>query len=294
MSKITEMLGRIVSGAYYDMQEVRISTKNRIRDIIRKKAEGIAFDAVEEKKEDRDFKKKYTDKQLFNMWDDLLKKKEITEYEYKYVQMCWKLADDSEKIEDKYKDRMLEYVSQENTYVEFLKKVRGIGPVISANLLKEFGTCSQYDTVSALWCHTGNHVNGDGRAPKRHKGQKFDPPLRTFTWKISNNLMKQNKGLYRKYYDDAKRRYLNRVYPDGELEAKYGKPYKKEDTKLSKGHAHNMALRVMRKVFLAHYYGCAREMADLDTRETYVKEKLGHKGVTTWKDAVRWEGKYKV
>ncbi len=292
MSDITKMLGRIVAGAYYDMQEVRISTKNRIRDIIRKKVEGIDFDAVEEKKEDRDFKKKYTDKQLFNLWNDLLEKKEITEHEHRYVQMCWDLADESENIEDKYKNRMLEYVLQEKVYTEFLEKIRGIGPVISANLLKEFGDCSQYHTTSSLWCHTGNDVTGDGKAPKRHKDQKFNPRLLTFTWKISDNLMKQNKGIYRKCYNDAKTRYLNRKYPEGELEAKYGKPYKKEDTKLIKGHAHNMALRVTRKLFLAHYYGCAREMAGLDVREPYVKEALGHKDVTTWRDAVDWEGKY--
>jgi len=104
----------------------------------------------------------------------------------------------------------------------------------------------------------------------------------------------QNKGFYRKKYVYAKKRYLNRIYPEGELEAKRGKPYKKEDTKLRKGHADNMALRVMRKLFLSHYYGCAREMAGLDTRELYVKEVLGHKNIITWKDAVEWEDKYNV
>ena len=45
-------LGRIATEGYYDYQEIRITQNNRIRDIIRRKLEGIPMDKPEEKKEE--------------------------------------------------------------------------------------------------------------------------------------------------------------------------------------------------------------------------------------------------
>ena len=66
--------GRIVAGAYYDFQAIRLSTKNRVRDIIRKKAEDIPFDAVEEKKEKKTYDKAYADKHLMATLKKIKKK----------------------------------------------------------------------------------------------------------------------------------------------------------------------------------------------------------------------------
>lgn len=291
MNKTKKFIGRIVAGAYYDMQEVRKATKNRIRDVIRKKAEGIDFDEVEEEKEEDDYSQKYTDDQLFEEWKNLKEKGDITEEEFKYVKKCWEVAKESKKIERKYKTQMMDYVKQEPIYIKFLQHVRGIGPVLSANLIKEFGNCSTYDTVSALWKHTGNHVK-NGKAPKLKKGEdiSYSPKLRTLTWKISDCLMKANKAVYRRIYDSEKKRQLAKEYEKGYLADKYN-GYDKEDTQLSKGHAHNRALRKMRKIFLAHYWSASRELDGLETRESYVKEKLGHKNIITWKDALKEEKK---
>lgn len=286
-----QMIGRIVAGAYEDSQGIRIATKNRIRDIIRKNIEGIDFNKVEEKKEKKTYGKKYTDQKLFELFQKLLEDLKITQEEYDYVMKSWNLVKESEKLENKYKEAMQEFINDEPVYYNFLSKIKGIGEVLSTNLIKEFGSCENYGTVSKLWCHTGNHVTDMGIAPKKRKGAEinYSPRLRTLTWKISDCLMKLNKGIYRKTYDIEKAKQLAREYKPGELEKIYGKPYKSKEVHLRKGHAHNRALRKMRKLFLSHYWACARETAGLDTRELYVKEKLGHKNIITWKQAITAE-----
>jgi len=291
----TKMIGRIVAGAYYNYQQIRISTNNRIRDIVRKKIDGIGFDEVEKKKGKKDFKKRFTDKQLTEFWKKLMDDKKVSEKEYNYVLKCLDISKESEKIENKYKKTMLEYIGTEPVYNEFLSKIRGIGPVLSANLLKEFGDCSRYEKISNLWSHTGNHVVG-GKAPKKRKGEDltFSPRLRTMTWKISDCLMKLNKGIYRNIYDTEKQRQLSIKHKEGELFKKFGKPYKEKDTELKLGHAHNRALRKMRKLFLANYWEASRELNGLEVTEPYSKDKLGHTNIISWRKAVEIEMQNKM
>jgi len=284
-----KQVGKIVAGAYYDMQQIRIATIGRIRDVVRKKLEGIKVDEVEKKKE-KDFEKKYKDSELHGLLKEAENKGKLTQKEYKYIEKCLQVAMDSSKIEQKYKKAMLEYIQIESVYAIFLKKIRGIGEVLSANLIKEFGYCERYDNVAKLWAHTGNSVI-DGIAPRKRKGEDltFSPRLRTITWKISDCLMKSNHGIYRQIYDTEKQKQLAREYKEGELLEKYGKPYKKEDTKLKLNHSHNRALRKIRKLFLSHYWACARELMELPLKEPYVKEKLGHKDIITWRNAISKE-----
>lgn len=285
-----QLLGRIITEGYYDFQQVRISSVNRIRDIVRKTIEGIGFSEVEKKKEEKDFTKKYTDNVLFKKLDEIYEKNKITDREYKYMIRCREIMKDSRNLERNYKKAMEDFISGVDIYIEFLSRIRGIGEVLSANLIKEFGDCSQYDTVSKLWAHCGQNVK-DGKAPKRVKGEliTYSPRLKTLVWKISDSLMKQNKSYYRQIYDTEKEKQMNRIYEEGYLFEKYGKPYKKEDTKLSKGHGHNRALRKMRKIFLSHYWECRRELAGLNYKKTYVEGVLLHNHIVNWRDVIEME-----
>lgn len=298
-NQLKRMIGRIIGIGYYSMQDVRKSIKNEIRDIVRKKAEEIKFDEVEEKKKDKKYDKKYNDNNLFLIWDDLLKKEKITQQEHDYLVECWELAKKTSSLENQYKTAMLEYVESEPVYVEFLAKIRGIAEVLSANLIKEFGDCRKYKTISSLWCHTGNHVLKSGIAPYPKKNMRYDPKLKTMTWKISDCLMKANKGVYRQIYDREKRKQLEREYKEGELYNQYkdkyseGKGYKREDLHITRGHAHNRALRKMRKVFLANYWQAARELNGLDTEgdsDLYIHGKGSHKHIIDWREAIAKEG----
>ena len=51
-----KIIGRNITNAYYDFQQVRIASMNRVRDVIRKIVDGIEFDEVETKKEKKDYK----------------------------------------------------------------------------------------------------------------------------------------------------------------------------------------------------------------------------------------------
>lgn len=290
-SSSLSVIGRNITNAYYDFQQVRIASMNRVRDVIRKLVEGIKFDEVEAKKEEKKYKKKYTDKELLAMLNKLLVDGKILTEEYDYITECWEIMKDAKRLERKFQDAMKTFISKEAVYNKFLSKIRGIAEILSANLIKEFGDCSKYDTVSKLWAHSGNSVV-NGVAPKLRKGEdiSFSPRLRTLTWKLSNSLMKQNKGVYRDIYVKEKKRQLGITYDIGILEEKYGKPYKKEDTAISLGHAHNRALRKMRKIFLDHYWCASRELNGLSTEKNYVEGVLGHTHIITWKEAIAKEG----
>lgn len=265
-------IGRIMTNSYYEYQKIRMASMNRMRDVIRKKLEGIAFDEVEAKKKEKDFKKRYSDETLFDKLLKLQTEGKISKDEYKYILKCWEMMGESKRLEMKYQRGMSKYISGEPIYTEFLSKIKGIGKVLSANLIKEFGDCSKYENVSKLWAHTGNDVKG-GKAPQRRKGVEisYSPKLRTLTWKLSDSLLKSNKGYYRNIYDTEKEKGLNVTYEEGVLKEKYGKPYKKTDVALSRGHAHNRALRKMRKLFLSHFWGASRELNFLPTDTVYVE-----------------------
>lgn len=293
MTEVQKNIGRLLANAYYEYQGIRISLKNQVRDVIRKRVEGISFNEVEEKKEVKSGGK-YSDIKLVKMWNLAYQQEKITTDEYSFLLKAWEMAKEGKLLEDKYKRLMNKYVESEPIYIEYLSEIKGIGPVISANLIKDLGYCERFDTVSKLWAYTGNHVV-NGKAPKREKGKKlgFNIRLKTFTWKISDSLMKSNKGYYRKLYLTEKQKQEAKVYEKGYLFNNYN-GYKEDDIKLSKGHVHNRAMRKVRKHFLSHYWEASRELMRLPTEKTYVEGVLNHNHIIHWKDAIKMEGCLKV
>ncbi len=286
-------IGRIVAGAYYDYQEVRLGSMNRIRDVIRKRNEGIEFDAIEEKKEKKTYEKKYRDGELIKTLDLMVKDKKITKDEYKYVKQCLELAIKSKNLETSYKTSMMHYINQEQIWIDFLSKIRGLGAILGANIIKSFDNCEKYDTVSALWKCCGLDVK-DGHAPKRKKGEKltYNPNLKTLMWKIADSFIKQgfykdkdgNKQptIYRKIYDNSKLR-LREMHPEPvDTHAKTGQKQKYTDM-----HIHLMAIRKMVKIFLQHYWIMTRTLSKLPVSKPYVQEKLKHKHIITYKDVIK-------
>lgn len=289
-----QIMGRLNANGYYLFQQVRESLMNSIRNIIRKIDKDIPFDAAEKKKEKKKFEKEYNDKNLTKTWDRLLKEEKITLDQHNNMFAYWENVQKIKKEDEKwFKKQMISFIKFDPIYKNFLSKIKGIGHILSANLIAEFGNCSTYNTVSKLWAHTGNSVI-NGVAPKRKKGAtiNYSPKLKTLTWMISDCLMKQNKGIYRKIYDTEKEKQANRTYDVGYLFEQYGKPYKEEDTKLSKGHRHNRALRKTRKLFLSHYWEAGRELYGLPIERIYVEGVLNHNHIIHWREALEIEGTY--
>ncbi|MFX0132019.1 MAG: hypothetical protein ACFFDN_00105 [Candidatus Hodarchaeota archaeon] len=148
-----------------------------------------------------------------------------------------------------------------------------------------------FKTGSQLMAYTGNHTI-DGKAVKPKKGISlgFKKKLRAFTWIISDSLVKHNKGYYRDLYNKEKIKQANREYEEGFLAKNYN-GYKEKDTKLSKGHIHNRALRKTRKRFLWHYWEASRELIGLPFQKSYVEGVLNHNHIISWREAIKQEGK---
>jgi hypothetical protein len=291
--KSEKSLLRIFIEAYYSFQKSRVQANNQIRDIIRKKLEGIGFDQVEEKKDEKDKKVKYTDREIITMWNNAVSTGKINNDENEYMQSCLYIAKNLKTQENEYKEIMKKFLNKQEIYIQYLGKIRGVAELSSANLMRYLGDCSKFDNISKLWAYCGYSVV-EGKAPKRKKGEtiNFNAKLRSILWNISNNLMKLNHGYYRTLYNTEKEKHLNRVYPTGELKGKYGAVYKEEDIHISKLHAHNRALRKIIKHFLSHYWESSREIAGLPIEKHYVEAVLGHEHIISWKKALSLEGTY--
>lgn len=165
-------------------------------------------------------------------------------------------------------DRHIEKNCRDVAVVQAMRSVRGVGSVLAAKLycLIDIEKCS---TVSALWKWAGLDVV-DGKASRITKGEKIhhSPLLKTTMFILATSFIKTNSP-YRKVYDEAKAKYMER-----------------EGMKLI--HAHKMAMRKMTKLFLAHLYEVWRTLEGLPTREPYVFENLGHTTKIT-AEVMGWE-----
>ena len=227
---------RILVETYYDVQSVRMQMQNRIR--------------------------------------AAMQRGELSEAGAKVLQ-DW-LDEHAAKQESSLKCMVQKQIKDEPLWTGWLEGVSGVGPCIGGGLMAWLGDCSKFDTVSKAWAYSGMHVV-DGQAPKRARGEKanWNPTMRTLCWKAGKSFVMVGNG-YRAIYDAEKAR-LRGLYPEP---VEHDPPRKKKDgtplLKFSDGHVDAMARRKTVKVFLAHYWQRAREMAGLPTRAVYCVEHLGH------------------
>jgi len=315
-SNLLATLGRIIAGSYYDHQQVRIAEMNRVRDIIRRKIEGLPLvGKVEEKKKvEEKYKEKFKDKEIPKYLRDLVKENKITEKEKAYIERIIEVQKNAEKYEKEYQKLMMDFVESEPIYTEFLSKIKGISAVLSANLIKELGYCENAPYISSVWKYFGLHVV-NGEAPKRKKGVKlnFNLKLRTLAWKIADSFVKQRTPFYRDIYDKEKAKQLRLMesHYARETHEEIASQVEEETRKYvakppkNKKHADLRARRKMVKIFLAHYWQACKELnqepeenQNFTAKEPskrrnpdaiskpYVEAKLKHKHITSWKEAV--------
>jgi len=134
-------LGKATVPAYYDLQNLRISSSHRVRDIVRRKIMGIPMSTPERKKETKTFDEKFKDKNIVGYLDDMFKKGQITDNERRYLFDMINVVNGLKKQENSYKKLMEQYLMKEEIWHAWLKNVRGIGEVIAANLVNKFGYC---------------------------------------------------------------------------------------------------------------------------------------------------------
>lgn len=135
-----------------------------------------------------------------------------------------------------------------------------------------------FDTVSKYWAWWGYDVR-NGEAPKRKKGELVDwnPKMRMLGWKIEKQFVMQGEG-YRTIYEKEKER-LQTLRPTPQDCPNYEKckaKLKKREQPACKGHIEKMARRKTVKLFLSHLWEKWRQIEGLPVRQPYIIEKLGH------------------
>jgi len=129
--------------------------------------------------------------------------------EVHYAEQALRDAQDFEKRLAGHIEALLE---GNDFYNAWLRHVKGIGPLLSASLLSELGSPDRFDSVSAQWAYCGLHVNGDGEAPRRSKGNhaNWNPQLRMTAWKVASQFVKQPGSFGRLLYDGYRAYYEKR------------------------------------------------------------------------------------
>lgn len=213
-SAFDRVMARIAVGAYDDAQDVRTSMMNRVRDIIRKKNEGIPFDAVEEEKEEDDYDSKYKDDNLAEIVEEMVEDDLLTEREHEYLGQMLEAARMGEKIENQYQN-VMEIVKREPVYTEWLDYVYGISTVLTARLVHKFGYCEDFPKVSHIWSYSGL---APGQEPVRGEKLGYDPDAKTLAWLVSDRIIMQgDRSLYKhEFYDPYKEKQITRLERDKE------------------------------------------------------------------------------
>jgi hypothetical protein len=195
-----------------------------------------------------------------------------------------------EREEAKHFRRLGTVLSTFPVFTQFLDKVKGCGPAMSAVLISEIDI-HKARYPSSIWKYAGfdvvivpNREPGasegfvaEGRSRRKDhlirvkfkdkKGKDaerdsitFNPWLKTKLYVLAGCFLK-SKSPYRDAYDNYKHR----------LETM---PQHKDKTK---GHRHAMAMRYMVKQFLLNLYNAWRPLEGLPVSPTYFEAKSGHK-----------------
>lgn len=279
---LRQQLKSMTRGAY-DIQKLRIQMGNRIAANFRSKLGIKPGEKEEEAEEDvkgtlellRASYKKITDgikafpRQSTFKGDELISN---------YTELCL-VAEycDLETSEDKHFRRLEAVLQDFPIYIEFLEKVRGCGPAMSAVIISEFDI-HKAEYPSSLWMYSGLDVAPDGKGRSKKKehlvkvkykdaegveqekdGITFNPFLKTKLVGVLGSCFIKLGGKYREIYDFYKNRLEN--HP--------------EHIKKTKGHRHNMAVRYMIKRFLVDLYSEWRKLEGLPVALEYSEAKLG-------------------
>lgn len=185
-------------------------------------------------------------------------------------------------------------------YDLWLKNIRGVAELLSAQLLAKIKDIGRFKHVSNLYSYSGYGVfNGVIQSPKKKSKTNYRRDLKTILHKIGDNILMGKDPYYRAYYEYFKKKeekknkprkvpltedvmgeYLARDIPELDLKAgtiikkrvyrmlkRAG--YKEVEIVLSKGHIHMRAKRKMIKLFLAHLYEVWRRLEGLPVDVPY-------------------------
>ena len=201
-------------------------------------------------------------------------------------------------------------------YTQYLSKIQGIGPLLSAGLIAYIDNIERFKHVSSLWQYSGYGMNrycpeckkptyvevkystgkiakklhpfencpecGHTTNPilqKRQSGYQsnWNDKLKVLAWKAATSFVKQSA---------SKSKYRS-LYDQIKKAERRKHPVKKivnGKTLFNDGHINNRAMRKVSKIFLAHVWQTWRRQQGLEATEPYAKQLLGHSVVEAFTD----------
>ena len=201
-------------------------------------------------------------------------------------------------------------------YNQYLSRIIGIGPMLSAGLIAYIDDIEKFEHVSSLWQYCGYGMNRycpkckkptyqdveyeTGKTAKKlHPLERcpicntqtnpiiqrriigyqsnWNDKLKVLAWKTGTSFVKQTPTR-------SKYRKLYDKIKAEEHKLHPNRIKKKSKTLYSDGHLHNRAMRKVVKIFLAHLWQTWRRQKGLETTEPYAKQLLGHSVVEAFTD----------
>jgi len=201
-------------------------------------------------------------------------------------------------------------------YLQYLSKIRGVGPLLSAGLIAYIDDIEKFDHVSSLWQYAGYGMNRYCKKCKKptsvemnyetgKTAKKLHPMevclvcrrktfpiiqkrtlgyqsnwndrLKVLAWKASSSFIKQPA-------EKSKYRKLYDQIKKAERQKHPEKIVKDGRTLYSDGHINNRTMRKVSKIFLAHLWQTWRRQQGLEATEPYAKQLLGHSVVEAFTD----------
>lgn len=275
-----------VRGAY-DLQKIRIMLGNRIAGQFRAKL-GQRPGTKEQDIEDKEAKKvlkilnKEYDRITDGVVDSLVTVKTFKGQELISSHTEWILVHEYRELlrrEEEHFSRLKTLLKEFPLWTEYLKpEAGGVGPAMAGVIISEIDI-RKAKYVSSIWKWCGLDLGPDGRGRGRYKehqvdreyidknGQKqmkksitFSPFIKTkLIGVLGPSFIKIKNGKYRKIYDERRHRITNTPrFAD-----------------ISKGHAHNKAIRYIIKQFLADLYDVWKDIEGLPKMPRFSEAKLG-------------------
>lgn len=253
---LTKYVGiRRLTDIYYDVQDVRIRTANRIRAFPIKSVIGFPGELLKiEKEAKKQLQWRVKDVPIFAEWLKQVKGIGpcLSGGLISVIMVKFELKDSLDDVSDVQKQFALKTKDKKFR----VPIIRGI---------------SAFANVSKLWKFAGLDVV-DGHAPRRRRGKtiSYNPRLRVICWKIGESFVK-TKGFYRLQYE-----MFRKMEDEREFICEVCKKNHKKAKQCIKGHRYARAKRKTVKMFIAHLFDQWYKLEGLTPPKPYVHSFLGH------------------
>ena len=202
-------------------------------------------------------------------------------------------------------------------YTQYLKRIQGIGVILSAGIMAYIEDVGRFKNVSSLWQYSGLGMNTycenckkptsvevsygeDKKTAKRLRPMKqcpdckgdlvfvrqkrtagyqsnYNDKMKVLLWKIGTSFVKQK----------AEKSGYRRIYDQIRIDEKTKHPEKvvtDGKTTENDGHQFNKAIRKTEKIFLSHLWTTWRKMEGLEVTKPYEGQVLNHHMIDPFTD----------